>query len=235
MNDDHALSNPMRIYEELEQDILLLRIKPGELISENQLCERFEVSRTPIRGVLQRLAQADLVDIVPRKGTRVTRIDYRIVDQMIYQRKAVEGMVLRDYIRSSGPLDVEIVRKSLSDLSSTYEDGTRNGSFNPEPFRDEDLRMHEIWFEKMHKLLLWDNIRKTQSSYTRFCMLDMIETHNYEHVIREHGMLLQIIENRDETAIEPLLTQHLYGGVRRLGTKVFHDFRDFFIPESINI
>lgn len=235
MGEEHATSNPMRIYEQLAQDILLLRIKPGEVISESQLCERFEVSRTPIRGVLQRLAQADLVDIVPRKGTRVTRIDYRIVDQMIYQRMAVEGMVLRDYIRSSGPLDAEIVRKSLTDLTANYDTGMKDGNFDPERFRDQDLQMHEIWFQKMHRELLWDNIRKTQSSYSRFCMLDMLETQNYEHVIREHGLLLQVIEEKNEAAIEALLSRHLYGGVRRLGTRVFQDFRDFFIPESINV
>ena len=43
------------IYRQLEQEIVGLYILPGETLSENQLCSRFGVSRTPIRSVLQRL------------------------------------------------------------------------------------------------------------------------------------------------------------------------------------
>ena len=44
------------IYKTLEGEIIELKILPGEVLSENQLCKRFGVSRTPIRSVLQRLA-----------------------------------------------------------------------------------------------------------------------------------------------------------------------------------
>lgn len=235
MQESMEISQPAYIYETLEQDILLFRLKPGEFISEHQLCERFKVSRTPIRGVLQRLAQADLVEIIPKKGTRVTQIDYRIVDQMVYQRKAVETMVLRDFIRVCSPSDVEIVRKSMDDLIRSYQTGIANGNFNPEDFQKKDMKMHEIWFAKMQRLYLWNMIRMTQSSYTRFCFLDMLECKNYQYVLEEHQQMLNIIEEKNEKAIEDIMTQHLYGGVKRLGSMIFNEFYDFFLPESIQI
>ena len=56
--------------------------------------------------VLQRLKESGLVRIVPYKGTTVTRLNRRIVDELIYERTAVEAKILRDFTpnapRSSG-------------------------------------------------------------------------------------------------------------------------------------
>ena len=72
------------IYGILEDEIVSLKIRPGDVISENTLCKRFGVSRTPIRSVLQRLQQNRFVDIIPHKGTIVTAINLDIVNQIIY-------------------------------------------------------------------------------------------------------------------------------------------------------
>jgi DNA-binding GntR family transcriptional regulator len=39
------------IYEELKNDIITLKIKPGAVLSEVDIAKRFMVSRTPIRDV----------------------------------------------------------------------------------------------------------------------------------------------------------------------------------------
>ena len=71
------------IYKILESEIVSLNIAPGDVLSENSLCQRFHVSRTPIRSVLQRLQQNRFVDIIPHKGTIVTAINLDIVNQII--------------------------------------------------------------------------------------------------------------------------------------------------------
>ena len=70
-----TLQHTDELYHILEDEICTLKILPGEALSENQLCKRFGVSRTPIRSVLQRLEQNRFVQIIPCKGTIVTAID----------------------------------------------------------------------------------------------------------------------------------------------------------------
>ena len=60
--------HPEDIYQTLEYEIVTLKIKPEETISENQLCKRFGISRTPVRAALQRLEQNGFVQIIPCKG-----------------------------------------------------------------------------------------------------------------------------------------------------------------------
>lgn len=101
-----TLQHTDELYHILEDEICALKILPGEALSENQLCKRFGVSRTPIRSVLQRLEQNRFVQIIPCKGTIVTAIDTGVVDQLIFQRVAVEGMVFRDFVQSCSPMEI---------------------------------------------------------------------------------------------------------------------------------
>jgi DNA-binding GntR family transcriptional regulator len=86
-----------QIYESLRHAIVRLDMQPGAAISEKDLCASFDVSRTPVREALQRLAEEDLVDILPHSGTWVSRISFA---------RAEEGFVLRR------ALEVESVRKA---------------------------------------------------------------------------------------------------------------------------
>ena len=49
-------------------------VRPGARMSEKELCDRFEVSRTPVREALKALATEGLVTITPNRGATVTQI-----------------------------------------------------------------------------------------------------------------------------------------------------------------
>lgn len=221
------------IYLTLEQEMISLKIKPGELLSENQLCKRFNVSRTPIRSVLQRLQQKGFVQIIPHKGTRVTVICIDIVNQWIYQRVAVESMVLRDFISICTPTDIakmQYIQEQLTELAKRR----REPDFDINEFLTTDLSMHKILYQVTGKLYLWDNLTKPQADYSRFIRLDVMGGRNVPDVLKEHQELLDIIEMNRLYSIEPLLKRHLYGGMRRIGSHLFSpEYQDYFqMPEN---
>ena len=63
------------IYEVLRDRICLLEYPPGTLLRETDIAEEFDVSRTPVREALQRLAYGGLVISKSGVGTRVTSLD----------------------------------------------------------------------------------------------------------------------------------------------------------------
>ena len=115
------------IYQILEGEIVSLEIKPGEMLSENTLCKRFSISRTPVRSALQRLEQNRFVQIIPHKGTIVTPINLHIANQLIYQRVAVESMVFRDFVKVCTPPEAEQARYRLRMLEEAGAKGTSRG------------------------------------------------------------------------------------------------------------
>lgn len=65
-----------RIYRAMRSSICMLEYKPGSRLSEDDLAERFNVSRTPIRRVLNRLEEEGLVESRHGVGTIVTDVNF---------------------------------------------------------------------------------------------------------------------------------------------------------------
>lgn len=155
-----TLQHTDELYHILEDEICTLKILPGEALSENQLCKRFGVSRTPIRSVLQRLEQNRFVQIIPCKGTIVTAIDIGVVDQLIFQRVAVEGMVFRDFVQSCSPMEILAVEHLYNVLLEAAAGRSDPENFDFNHFLSCDLAMHEYWFRKTSKEYLWEQMTR---------------------------------------------------------------------------
>ena len=138
------------IYEVLEREIIDLTIRPGSSLSENPLCARFGAPRSLIRVVLQRLQENGLVKIVPYKGTTVTRLNREIVDELIYERTAVEARVLRDFSPKCTPEQRALIRKR----ADAYEALARTEDPDYNKLYEADRLLHETWFAAMGKMYL---------------------------------------------------------------------------------
>lgn len=65
------------IYEKMKKRIIKLEYEPGTVLNEVDLAEEFNISRTPIRRVFQKLKNDKLLNIVPRFGAQVTPIEFK--------------------------------------------------------------------------------------------------------------------------------------------------------------
>lgn len=214
------------IYRILENDLVTLRIKPDEILSENALSARFDVSRTIIRSALQRLSQAGFLDIIPHVGTKVKPIDLEEVDQFIYMRIAIEVKVIRDFIKNITPPQVEKLRFYQQAFEQSVKAAGDLSQKNPAEMNEllsKDLEFHKVYFDYMHKEILWDIISQPKPGYSRFIRLDLMGGKNIPDVLQEHAELMDAIEHSDSDAIEGIVSRHLYGGVRRLGSRIYSD------------
>jgi DNA-binding GntR family transcriptional regulator len=82
-------------YRQLEEQIVTLRLRPGEFLSEYALAEGLAIGRTPIREALQRLAREGLVTILPRKGILVSETDPRKQLLVLEVRRELERLLAR--------------------------------------------------------------------------------------------------------------------------------------------
>lgn len=102
MNSDVSMEAPAaetpetlteRAYRTLEEEIVMLRLPPGHVVSEALLSRRFAIGRTPIREALQRLARERLVVILPRRGIVVSEIDVASQLRLIELRREIERLI----------------------------------------------------------------------------------------------------------------------------------------------
>ena len=80
-------------YRVIEEQIVTLRLKPGDVLSEQMLSAAYRIGRTPIREALQRLAREGLVTILPRKGILVSDINPRNQLLVLEVRRELERLL----------------------------------------------------------------------------------------------------------------------------------------------
>jgi DNA-binding GntR family transcriptional regulator len=97
----YNLKDSEKAYLRLEEMIVTLKIKPGELISEISIAKLINLGRTPVREALYELSNNGLVNILPRRGIVVTKID--ISDQLLVLevRKVLERLMSNNAAKRS--------------------------------------------------------------------------------------------------------------------------------------
>ena len=95
-------------------------------------------------------------------STIVTPIDLDIVDQIVYQRTAVESMVLRDFIQVCSPKEYIEIKHKYDLLEEMAQTMTDPDNVDINAFLTLDLEMHSIWFCSMNKWYIWQNLTKPQ-------------------------------------------------------------------------
>ena len=84
-----------KVYTMLEEEILSGKLKRGEQLRENAIAERFNISRTPIRGALHRLAEDGLVELLANRGATVIGITHEDIEDIYALRMRLEGLAAR--------------------------------------------------------------------------------------------------------------------------------------------
>lgn len=82
-------------YRRIEEWIVTLRLTPGSMTTEQQLCQSLAVGRTPVREALLRLAQGFLVTIVTRRGVLIRPIEVEYALMTVDVRRTIERLLVR--------------------------------------------------------------------------------------------------------------------------------------------
>src|SRR6187200_2985458 len=112
-------------YRLIEEQIVTLRLKPGDVLSEQMLSAMFKIGRTPIREGLQRLAREGLVTILPRKGILVSDINPRNQLLVLEVRREIERMLSRASAERSTPeqrAQFQEIARGMDRASKTNDD-----------------------------------------------------------------------------------------------------------------
>lgn len=114
MNKKKTISD--NIYEIMKNKIIKLDFEPGEVLNEADLAEEFNISRTPIRKVFQKLENDKLLNIVPRFGAQVTPIDFKEMKYIFEVTRKLDPFAARLAIDRISPRSIKELEKILLQL-----------------------------------------------------------------------------------------------------------------------
>jgi len=79
------------VYQTVRDRILYLEYSPGQILNEKVLAEEFDISRSPVKDVFNRLEWEQLVRVIPRTGSMVTEIEFSRIMNVFQVRFEIEA------------------------------------------------------------------------------------------------------------------------------------------------
>ncbi len=200
-----------RAYVAVRDRLIMLDIRPGDPIDDDELAKDLGVGRTPVREALKRLEGDRLVVSYPRRGTFATGMDISDLAHISDIRAQLEPLAARRAAERA----VRTAHRELDELASRIQHLDVARLDRTELMR-WDLAVHRAIYRAAGNPHLEDVLIRYDNLATRiFCLfLDRLPTVD-EHV-GEHVGLLRAIAAGDADRADDLAREHVLGFERAI-------------------
>lgn len=187
----------------LRTNIINLNLPPGTNLSEQEIADFLNVSRTPVREAFIKLNQDNVVDILPQKGTYVSLIDPEHVAEAKFLRECVEKEVIK-HACVSFPKEESFKLQSnlaLQELCIAERNYVR--------WFELDEEMHGTIFAGCKKAHIWSVIQQMNIHYNRVRMLNLAFGYDWPLLVEQHKEIFRAIRESDTSLGSKVIHQHL--------------------------
>ncbi|MFC7052529.1 GntR family transcriptional regulator [Hansschlegelia quercus] len=189
----------------LREMIMQGELRPGEKVPEEQLCERFGVSRTPIREALKVLAAEGALEILPHRGAIVSRISEEKIAELFPIMASLERLAGSLACERATDADVARVKNLHEQMMACYRSGDEPG------YLRFNRLIHETFFEIAGNATL---VAFYQQILTRINACRFVVRKKPEHwrnAVAEHEEMIGLLEARAGAELGELLERHVTG------------------------
>ncbi|TVY11374.1 GntR family transcriptional regulator [Paenibacillus cremeus] len=191
------------VYDTLKKNIMELRLEPGRSISEKELVEMLQVSRTPIREALVKLSQEELIETTPQKGSVISLIDLQHAEESRFLRKTLESAVVREACELLGKEQVLHLQNlvSLQELCVSEQNYGR--------LFELDEEFHKSIMIGCGRARTWGLIQQMATHDNRIRFLRLASDSNWQIILAQHRGIVSAIKEKDPDQAEKMLRDHL--------------------------
>jgi len=190
-------------FKVLKKAILNGELPPGKQLKETEISKELNISRSPVREAIQRLAHEGLAEIVPHKGASVTKFSFDDVSQLIRVRMVLECLLVRELCQTITGEKVEFCRKQITPNLETSDKEKVLAVFQQDfDFHEHLIDICENPFLVSVINIISGKIKVLRAQSGAFLGRDVTAD-------REHLTILDAIGDRNADLAEALLKAHL--------------------------
>ncbi|MFD5735740.1 GntR family transcriptional regulator [Streptomyces sioyaensis] len=205
------LSLAERAYRVIRDRLVMLEIRPGAPINEDQLAQSLGVGRTPVREALKRLQYERLITTYPRRGTFATEVNITDLAHISEVRQGLEPLAAAQAARRATATDratLTAVRRELESVDSRGRDA--------DELMRLDLQVHRAIYAATHNPYLEDTLVRHDNLATRIWCLFVERLADMAGHVEEHGPLIEAIVDGDPDKAAQLARRHVEGFERAI-------------------
>lgn len=195
-------SNRDFAFRAIRENIVNLELKPGSMVSEQEIADVLNLSRTPVHEALQEIALTGIIKVVPQKGSYVCYINMDYVDEAIFCRSTLESAITELACKKATDDDISKLEENIS-LQEFYV-----AKGNVEKFMELDNEFHHVIYQIANKSLCYRLITMVNIHHDRIRELHL-HSSNPAAVLEEHKAIVECFRSHDGEKAKDLIVKHL--------------------------
>ena len=193
------------IYSDILDRIISLKLSPGSKISENKICEDYNVSRSVIRHIFARLAQINFLTVYPQRGTYVNYIDLEYIRNALLIRLSIEKEILYRFMQKEDKSDT--ITKMKENMRQ-QEKFCHENEYLME-FKELDEEFHNYIIMSVENNAILPLINDHLLHISRWRNVYIKSGYKLSKLIDEHKSILEAIEANDTERALRCMTNHI--------------------------
>ncbi len=191
------------VYRTLRDKIVSMELKPGTIISTQEIADSMSVSRTPVREAFIRLQREDLLDVAPQRSTIVSKINMDRVYQERFIREALEIEAMQKFVEVATSESLNRMRRNIEKQYAAIAEQRYID------FLELDNAFHQAAFTETHEDLGRSIVQQMNGHYDRIRLISAWEGQIVSAAMQEHERYVDYIERKDTARARKLLRTHL--------------------------
>jgi DNA-binding GntR family transcriptional regulator len=211
---DNIKSPPLReiIYQQMVDDITHGRINAGERLSEASLCERFSVSKTPIREALIQMEREGFVLLKKNVGAVVQKISKKVVGEVLTVVAVLESYALESVVAGGNIQKSEIL--NLTKLVETMGEHSKQKRYLE--YRPLNLEFHGFFVEKLGNETLKKSVLELRRRMYSFVSVGLTVPMHIDRYVEWHKRILEAVKQDNAAKAATLMRDHVMESKRFL-------------------
>jgi DNA-binding GntR family transcriptional regulator len=204
---DSGKQRKLAAYQFLKRQVLTLALAPGQDLDEPMLCEKFELSRTPLRELCRQLAGEGYLELPENRAARVSDMSYTTLREFFLAAPMIYGAVLRLAAANAKPTQLG----ELKTAQKEFKVALRTGNSAERALANN--RFHEITGDMAGNIYLLPSFKRLLIDHARISMTfyqartpEMTE--NMAKACDHHDAMIAAIEAGDPAIAGRLAEDH---------------------------
>ena len=193
-----------KVFSKLEMGILSGEIPRGKQLVECNICEKYGVSRTPVRDALKTLEKKHLIEITPNKGAIVLGITKKDILDIYDVRLCIEGLAC--YLAAehfSDEASLSSLKEAL-ELSEFYAKKK-----NSSQMQELDFSFHSIIYKMSENRALGDTLSSFHHITCAYRQKALSDENRAKKALEEHRRIFEAIKSGDKEAAAKFAKIHI--------------------------
>jgi DNA-binding GntR family transcriptional regulator len=191
------------IYGSIRDMILDFELYPGSRITETELAETFDVSRTPVRAALQRLEAEGYLTVIPKQGCFIREIDIDTLAQYYRVRQNLENLSLELAVTYMSDQELQALAREWDPAHQ------KDRSDNPDEMEARDEGFHIALAQGGGNLVLARYLNDLNRHIRVIRRLDFTENQRIDRTYQEHFEICQRLIRRDLAGAQAAMNSHI--------------------------